>query len=127
MLLPLPLTAEDEFWALADEAKSCRITKSMMGQLVKLTSDFKRAKSILVSSFQKKIPHLYLAKVLKNLQDEAIPPHFPVIPTITPEPEVVIHARLRGWPVRKSRRSNGEDCWWVAGIMYDTAGVDVGG
>lgn len=134
MLLPLALpeitmTAEDEFWALKDKARERGISRSMMGRLAKYSADYDKALHILNSAFQTMEPIKYIGAVINRLKKERIPAHFaaPSLAPIVQEPEVVTHARLRGWPVRKSRRTNGEDCWWVAGVMYDGHGIDVGG
>ena len=116
--------SEQAYWALAPQANKARVTNSMMGKLAKLCSDYERALSILKSALKTKNPSAYLGKVMANLKEEQAPPqiHIPR----THEPEIVLQARLHGWPVRKIMRTNGDPGWFVAGILYDRTGMDVG-
>lgn len=115
---------EARFWALATTASQSKITKSMMGKLAKLCQDYERAYRILSDSLKTHRPANYLGKVISNLKDEQSPPAINI--PRSHEPEVALQARLRGWPVRKTTRTNGEPAWWVAGTLYDQGGVDVG-
>jgi len=116
--------SEQGYWALASQAQAVGVTRSRMGQLAKLCSDYQRALSILSSALKTKKPSAYLGKVMANLKEEQAPPqiHIPR----THEPEIVLQARLRGWPVRKTVRTDGSPGWFVAGILYDQGGADVG-
>jgi hypothetical protein len=115
---------EATYWSLAAEAAKHRITRPQMGKLAKLTSDYQRALSILSSALKTKKPSAYLGKVMANLKEEQAPPqiHIPR----THEPEIVLQARLHGWPVRKTVRGDGTPGWFVAGVLYDHTGMDVG-
>jgi hypothetical protein len=115
--------SEQGYWALASQARAAGVTSSMMGKLAKLTSDYERALSILRSALKTKKPSAYLGKVMANLKEEQAPP---IIIPKTHEPEVVLQARLRGWPVRKTALSNGSPGWFVAGTLYDQGGICVG-
>jgi hypothetical protein len=97
----------------------------MMGKLAKLCNDYERALSILSAALKTKAPAAYLGKTMANLKEEIAPPQINL--PRTHEPEIVLQARLHGWPVRKSMRTNGLPGWWVAGVLYDQGGVDVGG
>ena len=118
------MSAEQSYWALASQAQAASFTRSRMGQLAKLCNDYQRALSILSSALKTKKPSAYLGKVMANLKEEQAPPqiHIPR----SHEPEIVLQARLHGWPVRKTVRSNGTPGWFVCGILYDQGGVDVG-
>lgn len=117
--------SEAEYWSLATQARSKHISRSMMGRLAKLSQDYDKALNILCDALKTKQPAAYLGKVLSNLKDEFQPPqiHIPR----SHEPSIVTDARLRGWPVRKTVRGNGDPAWWVAGVLYDQGGIDVGG
>lgn len=119
------MSSEQSYWLLADQCNKSHITRSRMGQLAKLCNNYDRANSILTEALKTKAPSAYLGKVIANLKDEQAPPAVPI--PRSHEPDVVLQARLRGWPVRKSTRSNGDPAWWVAGTLYDRSGVDVGG
>lgn len=116
--------SEQAYWALASQANKAHVTNAMMGKLAKLCSDYQRALSILSSALKTKKPSAYLGKVMANLKEEQAPLqiHIPR----SHEPEIVLQARLHGWPVRKTVRSNGTPGWFVAGILYDHTGMDVG-
>jgi len=115
---------EEAFWALAPQAQEKGIVKSRMGQLAKLCNDYKRATTILSSALKTKNASAYLGKAIANIKEEIAPPaiHIPR----SKEPEIVLHARLHGWPVRKIVRTDGSPGWFVAGILYDTQGMEVG-
>lgn len=115
---------EQKYWALAKQASAAGVTPSVMGKLAKLCSDYERALSILSSALKTKKPSAYLGKVMANLKEEQAPIqiHIPR----SHEPEVVLQARLHGWPVRKTVRTDGTPGWFVAGVLYDHTGVDVG-
>ena len=115
---------EQKYWALAKQASAAGVTPSVMGKLAKLCSDYERALSILSSALKTKKPSAYLGKVMANIKEEQAPPqiHIPR----SHEPEVVLQARLRGWPVRKTALSNGSPGWFVAGMLYDQGGMCVG-
>lgn len=115
------MSYESDYWALAPIAGTHGIQRSQMGRLAKLCMDFKRAHQILLDTLKAKSPTTYLGKVVSNLREETLPAQR------SSEPEVVLQARLHGWPVRKSLRSNGEMGWWVAGTLYDKGGASVGG
>lgn len=117
-------SSEDRFWALSSQADEKKITRSRMGQLAKLCHDYDRALSVLQSALKTKNPSNYLGAVVKGLRDEQAPPC--VVSSRPQEPEVVLQARLRGWPVRKTMRTNGEPGWYVAGSLFDKRGMDVG-
>jgi hypothetical protein len=118
--------SESAFWALRAQAQSFGITPSRLGQLAKLCQDYERAYQILRSALSKKKgASAYLGKVIANLKEEQAPP-FIQIPR-SHEPEIVMQARLHGWPVRKSMLSNGQPGWWVAGSLIDRGGDVVGG
>lgn len=116
---------EEAYWALAPQAQEKGIVKSRMGQLAKLCNDYKRATSILSSALKTKNASAYLGKAIANIKEEIAPPAIR-IPPRSKEPEIVLQARLHGWPVRKTTRMDGSPGWFVAGILYDIKGVDVG-
>jgi len=115
---------EQGYWELASQARSSGVTPSMMGKLAKLCSDYERAYRILVSSLKTKRPMAYLGKVISNLKEEQAPIHINI--PRTHEPEVVLQARLHGWPIRKTVREDGSPGWYVAGFLYDHTGDAVG-
>ena len=118
--------SEQAFWALRAQAQSFGITPSRLGQLAKLCQDYERAYQILRSALAtKKGASAYLGKVIANLKEEQAPPQIQI--PRSHEPDAVLQARLRGWPVRKSRLSNGNPAWWVAGVLMDQGGDVVGG
>ena len=114
---------EDIYWALADEAQKHGIARSQLGQLAKIANGFANAINILKSALKTKKPKTYLCAVTASMKRELAAP----LAQPNNEPEIALIARLNGWPVRKSVRSNGEPCWWIAGTMYDRKGIDVGG
>jgi len=114
---------EAGFWALSAQAESSSITRSRLGQLAKLANDFDKAERILKAALKTKNPSAYLGKVIKNLKTET---ESPLSILRSEEPEIVLQARLHGWPVRRLTRSNGEPGWYVAGSLVDQRGVDVG-
>lgn len=116
--------SEERYWSLSSQANAKGITRSRLGQLAKICQDYNKAYRILSDSLATKSPSKYLGKCIANLKEEIAPPaiHIPR----NHEPEIVLQARLRGWPVRKSVRTNGEPAWWVAGVLYDQGGIDVG-
>lgn len=115
---------EQAYWDLASQARAAGVSNSMMGKLAKLTSDYQRAHQILVASLKTKKPMAYLGKVIANLKEEQAPPQIHI--SRAHEPEIVLQARLHGWPVRKTTRTDGTPGWFVCGILYDRAGTDVG-
>lgn len=118
---------EAEYWALAPQAREAGVVKSRMGQLAKLCNDYSRAYSILQAAIRTKNASAYLGKVISNLKEEvALEPINISNKQRKEEPDVVVRARLRLWPVRKITRSNGTPGWFVDGILYDQGGVDVG-
>ena len=114
---------EDIYWALADEAQKHGIARSQMGQVAKLANGFVNAINILKSALKTKKPKTYLCAVTASMKRELAAP----LAQPNNEPEIVLQGRLHGWPVRKTVRSNGEPAWWVAGVLYDKGGIDVGG
>lgn len=116
------MSAEDDFWALKQDAITAGLTTSRMGQLAKLCQDYNRALKILRIALKTKNASAYVGKTISNLKDEQQP-----VIARSKEPEIVLQARLHGWPVKKSVRSNGEIGWWVAGTLYDKGGASVGG
>ena len=115
-------SVEDRFWALKPLASTKGITPSRMGQLAKLCGDFERALSVMQAALKTKNPSAYLGAVAKGLRNEQAP----AVSDRSMEPEIVLEARMRGWPVRKSALDNGEPGWWVSGCLYDQKGEQVG-
>lgn len=113
---------EGAFWALKGEALIQGINPARMGQLAKLCNDFKRATDLLSQILKSKHPSSYLGAVIKNLKDEIAAP----FSMRNEEPEIALHGRLHGWPVRKTALSDGSPAWWVAGVLYNKDGTDVG-
>ncbi len=117
-------TTSDEgaYWALKGEALTKGVNPARMGQLAKLSGNFKRAHELLSQILKSKNPSTYLGAVIKNLKDEIAAP----ISLRSAEPEIALHGRLNGWPVRKTSLKDGAPGWWVAGVLYDREGNDVG-
>lgn len=115
---------ESSYWALAAQCAKVDIPRSRMGQLAKLCGDFRRAHAILTEALKTRSPGTYLGKVVSNLRTDQAP-----LMSVerSKEPEIALQARLHGWPVRKSVLDSGEPGWWVAGVLYNKRGVDVGG
>lgn len=103
-------------------AQKAGILPSRMGQLAKLANDWENARQMLNAVLKSKNPSTYLGALIKSLRDDLKPNV-----AIKNEPEIAFHGRLHGWPVRKTALSNGQPGWWVAGVLYNAEGVDVGG
>lgn len=114
------ISDESAFWAMKGLALASGINPARMGQLAKFCADFKRARGLLDQALKAKNPSTYLGALIKSLRDELAPPR-----TLN-EPEIALDARLRGWPVRKTSLSNGDPGWWIAGVLYNARGDDVG-
>ena len=112
--------SEEAYWALAQRAQEKGIARSRMGQLAKLCNDFERATELLEAALASKKPSTYLGKIMGSLRARHEPSR-------DEEPEIALQARLHGWPVRKTCLGDGTPAWWVAGVLYNREGVDVGG
>ena len=115
---------ESKFWALAPQAKAAGVSNSVMGKLAKLCSDYERAYRILSSAIKTKYARAYVGKVISTIKEEQAP--IQISTPRTHEPEIVLQARLHGWPVRKTVRTDGSPGWYVAGFLYDHTGDCVG-
>jgi len=115
-------TDEGAFWALKGQALVQGINPARMGQLAKLCNNFKRAHDLLTQVLKSKNPSTYLGAVIKNLKDEIAAP----FSMRSEEPEIAQHGRMHGWPVRKTSLQDGSPGWWVAGVLYNKDGEDVG-
>lgn len=112
---------EGAFWALKSQALPAGINPARMGQLAKLCNDFRRAKELLEQTLKSKNPSTYLGAVIAKLKADLAP-----VSLRSEEPEVALHGRLHGWPVRKTVLGDGSPGWWVAGVLYNKRGDDVG-
>ena len=119
------MSSEADFWGLSSSAAKVGITKSRLGLLLKLCHNYDRALQILQACLRAKAPSAYLGKVISNMRYEQEAPQ-EIIKQSKKEPEIATDARLRGWPVRKTALSNGTPGWWIAGVLYNERGVDVG-
>ncbi len=113
---------EQLFWSMKPLAQKVGIAPSRMGQLAKLCSDWENARQMLSAALKSKEPSAYLGAMIRSMKDDLKPSV-----AIRDEPEIAFHGRLNGWPVRKTALSNGQPGWWVAGVLYNAEGVDVGG
>lgn len=112
-------SAEDQFWALTDQAQAAKITRSLMGKMAKAIGDFDQAYPALVTALGKDNPAAYVSGIIRKREREAA--------TATAggdlnAPAIVREAQQSGDPVEALPDGR----WRIAGTIYDAEGQEVG-
>lgn len=115
-------SSEEMFWSLADKAAAVNITRGLMGKLAGAMGDFDTAYPALLGALGKKNPPAYVAKIIKNEQQEQDARDAAAQGRDTGEPDFVQAAYRDGLPVE---RLSG-DTWRIAGTIYSPEGEEVG-
>jgi len=115
-------SSEDMFWSLADKAAAVNVTRGLMGKLAGAMGDFDKAYPALLGALDKKNPPAYVAKIIKNEQQEQAARDAAAQGRDTGEPGFVQEAYRAGQAVERLPGST----WRIAGTIYDATGEEVG-
>ena len=115
-------SSEEMFWSLADKAAVVNVTRGLMGKLARAMGDFDTAYPALVGALGKKNPPAYVAKIIKNEQQEQAARDAAVEGRDSGEPGFVQEAYRAGQAVE--RLTGGT--WRIAGAIYNAEGEEVG-
>ena len=115
-------SSEDLFWSLAGKAAAVSITRGLMGKLATVMGDFDKAYPALIGALDKAKPPAYVAKIIKNEQQEQGARDATAGVGNGGEPGFVLEAYRAGQAVEQLSKGT----WRIAGTIYDAAGEEVG-
>ena len=115
-------SSEELFWSLVDKAAAVNVTRGLMGKLAGAMGDFDKAYPALLGALDKKNPPAYVAKIIKNEQQEQAARDAAAQGRDTGEPGFVQEAYRAGQAVERLSGST----WRIAGTIYDATGEEVG-
>ncbi len=115
-------SSEDLFWSLTGKAAAVSITRGLMGKLATVMGDFDKAYPALLGALDKAKPPAYVAKIIKNEQQEQGARGAAAGVGNGGEPGFVLEAYRAGQAVEQLP----EGTWRIAGTIYDAAGEEVG-